>query len=181
MNGQMAMKMSDSPVVERIRRAKEIYREHGAALLEAPSIAPVLDRYRDLVGQTQSAMHRFGVVSGCTRCAQEDHGSCCFEGIEDGYGISLLLVNLLMGCDIPEEKEIPGSCLFVGGEGCKLKARFYFCLHYLCPRLREALGGDGSKKLLQILGKELQGGWEIEMEVLRWLRTQEVSVHVQPS
>ncbi len=148
-------------------------------MLGVPAIAMALDRYRELMGQTQLAMVRFGVVAGCTRCAQEEQGSCCFEGIEDGYNTSLLLLNQLMGCDIPEEKEVPGSCLFVGHEGCKLKGRFYFCLHYLCPRLQESLGGERAKVLLQILGKELQAGWEAEMAVLRWLRAHGISVHVQ--
>ncbi len=163
--------MNDADVAARIRKAKRILRAHGEPMSLEPALAAALKRYAEFVVRTQDAMRLAGVGAVCTACAREDHGSCCFEGIEEGYGLSLLLLNLLMGCDVPERKEIPGSCFFVGERGCKLTARYYFCLHYLCPRLREVLGQERADRLLQVLGEELQAGWEAEVAVLTWLQT----------
>ncbi len=162
--------MNDSGTKERIRRAGDIFTVHGTAMLEDASVASTLARYENLIDRTQESMRRMGVGAQCSACARESHGSCCFEGIEEGYGVPLLLLNLLMGCELPEERTTPGNCLFVGEHGCRLRARYYFCLHYLCPRLQEMLGKEKSRELLQTLGEELQAGWETELTLTAWLK-----------
>ncbi len=167
--------MNDSGIRERIRRARDIFTAHGAAILEDAPITSALVRYGSLIDQTQESMCRMGVVDQCGACARDSPGSCCFDGIEEGYGVSLLLLNLLMECELPEEKMVSGSCLFVGEYGCLLRARYYFCLHYLCPRLKDALGAERTRKLLQTLGEELHAGWEAETALIGWLRVRDAN------
>ncbi len=80
-------------------------------------------------------MQHSEIVNTCSACAQDKAGSCCMQDVEEWYDPILLLINLLMGAKLPNFREIPGHCLFVGRNGCKLVAGYSFCVNYLCPRL----------------------------------------------
>ena len=110
------------------------------------------------------------MVAECSACARENPGSCCFQGVEEWYDRTLLFINLLMGCRIPRSRQFPGHCLFVGSRGCKLIARYSFCVNYLCPRLRRRLGPEGTAVLLAAAGDELGCGWELERALFQWLK-----------
>lgn len=160
--------MNEASLRVTLEEARRLFARHGAQMSADRQVSACLERYRNRIETMQQLMEDLGIPAACGKCAQEDHGSCCFEGIEDGYGPLLLLINLLMGCELPEAKEVRGSCFFVGERGCKLKARYYFCLHYLCPRLQAFLKPEQITKLHQVLGEELQAGWEAEMTLHRW-------------
>jgi hypothetical protein len=133
------------------------------------AVRTLLDRYRVCIEQTGAAMMGEGIGAACSECARRNPSGCCFSGIEEGYDAVHLLVNLLLGCPLPESREQRETCFFVGERGCRLTARYYFCLHYFCPALETALG-DGRIGALQLqVGRELQAGWQAEEAVRKWL------------
>ncbi len=54
--------------------------------------------------------------------------------------------------------------------GCKLRARYYYCVHYLCPALQTTLKADAKEALVSAVGKELAAGWGIEQALREWGR-----------
>jgi hypothetical protein len=159
----------DEAVFRMIRDATQLYDRFGAEMIADPGIRALLVAYGSAIDRSGARMRDVGVVETCTDCAMRGPGSCCFPGIEEGYDPVLLLINRLMGCPLPDDREVSSSCFFVGSEGCKLKARYYFCLHYLCPRLENLLGTAGAHDLLATIGEELAAGWNLERTLRRWL------------
>ena len=159
----------DQQLLHEIGAARALFDCFGPTLCRQPELVRLLSLYRRSISETQSVMSREGVTSACALCARDAAGSCCFEGIEAGYDPILLLINLLMGSTLPHSREAPESCFFVGEAGCKLQARYYFCVHYLCPALQGSLGPDAKQALLKTVGKELAAGWELECALREWL------------
>jgi hypothetical protein len=171
MVGHVPMKArAEQKLRHEINTAKALFEHLGPALRRQPEWRRLLTSYRRAIDETQALMHRQGVAAACTVCATEGPGSCCFEGIETGYDRILLLINLLMGCSLPDSREAPESCFFVGEQGCRLRGRYYYCLHYLCPALQTSLGSDPREQLRITVAKELAAGWELEQKLREWLR-----------
>lgn len=145
-----------------ISTARVLFEHCRHALGHQPELLRLLSLYGEAIGETQVLMQELSIAVTCTDCAKQEVGSCCFEGIESGYDHMLLLINLLMGCTIPEFREEQGSCFFVGKTGCKLQARYYFCVNYLCPGLQAALEPNAKRRLMSAVGKELAAGLELE-------------------
>jgi hypothetical protein len=158
----------DQRLQREISKARKLFERCRDAVGQEPGLLRLLSGYSLAIGETQKLMRQLNVGAACTDCAKKEAGGCCYEGIESGYNSVLLLINLLMGCEIPDFQEVPGSCFFVGERGCKLEARYYYCLHYLCPALQDALGPDAIGDLLGVLGRELAAGWELERALQRF-------------
>jgi hypothetical protein len=127
--------------------------------------------YQNNIDATNRLMHHGDIVKTCSACATEKAGSCCMQDVEEWYDPVLLLINLLMGVEFPASRELSGHCIFVGNRGCKLIARYPFCVNYLCPRLKALLGPAQTQRLMTVAGKELFSGWEAERYILNWLNS----------
>lgn len=160
----------DDMVEEEINKAKKLYELYAAVFYREDSLGGLLEAYRKAIGRTQEVMAEVGVFAGCTACAREGAGSCCFQGVEEWYDHTLLFMNLILGIQIPESREVPGGCLFVGRKGCKLLARHSFCVNYICPRLKGVIQGPGMETLLSVSGNELLCGWETEQSIRKRLQ-----------
>ena len=145
-----------------IREANEFYVRFGETMLADARIMELLEKYRNAIAETQEKMKQSGVVRTCTICAVEEKGGCCFNGVEEWYDALLLFINLLMGVRLPDSREIPKGCLFVGENGCRLIARFHFCINYLCHKLKDRLDPSQRKKLMAVAGREILCGIELE-------------------
>lgn len=143
--------------------ARRLYERHGKHLLEDPSVRSALERYLEAIRRTGGSMRTAGVAAACAACAVDGPGSCCFRDIQDCYDPVLLLINLLLGCDVPDAAELEGECFFLGRAGCRLVARYAFCLNYLCPSLKESLAPEAGSRLLAAVGEELDCGWKLEL------------------
>ncbi len=152
-----------------VREAKGLYAAHGSDLLGDEGIRKDLSGYQKNITATNSLMQHADIVKTCSVCAAEKMGSCCMQDVEEWYDTILLLINLLMGAEFPEAREISGHCMFLGDHGCKLIARYPFCVNYLCPRLKELLGPSQTQKLMTVAGQELFSGWEAERSIRNWL------------
>ncbi len=170
MDDLAGVERADEPVLDRIHRAKNLYRTYAERLMRDDAIRALLDRYRAHIEQTGGAMMGEGIGAACSACARQNLSGCCFSGIEEGYDEIHLLLNLLLGCPLPESRVQQGSCFFVGELGCRLTARYYFCLHYFCPALERSLGGGRIGALQLQVGRELQSGCKTEEAVRKWLK-----------
>ncbi len=108
----------------RDRFGEELMRRFGAELL----------RLERAVDDTREYMRSVGISETCRVCAMET-GSCCKRWVEEEYDEVVLLINLLLGVDLPEERYREDLCFFCGENGCVLKAREGFCVTYLCERI----------------------------------------------
>jgi len=121
--------------------------------------------YDSAINETATAMIRLGVWDECARCGRSSKGSCCAPEVALWYDIETLAINVLMGCDLPLFPFYSDHCLFLGEKGCLLKARHYFCVHFLCPTLEQKLNSESKLFLLKTIGKELFIG----SKVISWL------------
>jgi hypothetical protein len=157
-------------IEEEIDRAKWLYAQYGEALTKQDGLGALFNMYRNAIRKTQEVMKQLRVVRTCSACASEGSGSCCFQGVEEWYDHILLLINLVLGRQIPELREVPGGCLFVGSKGCKLIARHSFCVNYLCPSLKDSTRSPSMERLLAVSGDELFQGWGLEKSIRDWLQ-----------
>jgi hypothetical protein len=157
-------------IKEEIDKAKWLYAHYGEALTDQKVLGALFYRYLNAIRKTQEAMKQLRVVETCSACACEGSGSCCFQGVEEWYDHVLLLMNLVLGRQIPELREVPGGCLFVGSRGCKIIARHSFCVNYLCPTLKDSISTVPMERLLSLSGDELFQAWELEKSIRGWLQ-----------
>jgi hypothetical protein len=154
----------------KVDRARELFAQHHQPVSEDGHLHRLLTDYRQAIRQNGDWMNRLGVRNACSVCAQEPAGSCCSVSVEDWYDPLLLFINLLMGCDLGETRANPADCCFVGPRGCNLVARHYYCVHHLCPSLRQMLGSVPSERLLAVAGVEVFAGWQVEQGIMKWLQ-----------
>jgi hypothetical protein len=152
-----------------ILAAKRLHADCGESMLADPALGSLIERYRQALRGTRAVMEAEGVHAACASCARRVQGGCCFCGVEEWYDPVLLLINLLLGVQIPLSRALEEGCLFVGSDGCMLAAKHSFCLNYLCPALKARLKEKADKRLLSVIGEELLRGWDLERGIHRWL------------
>lgn len=162
------MNKACDPLLKELKKALLLYDRFGSMCLADANLAARMQRYRETIDRTDTAMLEWGVVAACGACAVRT-GSCCFEGMDESYGFLSLYTNLLLGSAIPESADFPQSCRFIGKNGCRLRARHSFCLNYFCPDLQAILGKRRLERLHAIIGEQLLAGWEIECYLVRWM------------
>ncbi len=156
-------------ILTQIDKTNRLYSLHSQAALQDSRIISLLDKYKRAILHTKSLFQKTKVIETCSSCARKNRGSCCFKGMEDNYDSILLFVNLLLGVELPTRREVEEHCFFVGSAGCKLVARYYFCVHYFCPSLEKALGQEKMDHLLRVVGREILAGWELELAIRNFL------------
>ncbi len=115
-----------------LRQAEALLEDYGPLFLSDPKIVDLLGRLESAIEGSREAMERAGISVACSRCEKEEGGSCCGRGIEKHYTEWLLLVNLLLGVDLPSRRSDARSCFFLDESGCTLRARHIICINYLC-------------------------------------------------
>ncbi len=163
---------TDYPITEKIAHARELFSIFGHQLLRDRNISKLLEEYHDAVKHTWEVMEQTGVCAFCTRCAIEDGGSCCGDGIENKFDAILLLINLLLGCDLPERRQIDCGCWFLGDTGCRLIARHVICVNYMCKALSDSLSSSDRQLLADAMLQETDLVFLIEEKIKRWIQTQ---------
>ena len=126
--------LTDS-IGKKIDWAVSCHRSLRDVLMAEPEVRTLLGTLSDAVRASREAQAASGVGDVCRRCAERDGGSCCGAGIEDRYDGWLLLINLLLGRRLPQARQDPSSCFFLGRHGCVLMARHVICINYHCERI----------------------------------------------
>ncbi len=141
-------------IEDKIRRAFEIYEKFRDEITGDEEVRDLLKRLEESINETRRYMEEIGVVDICRECAAET-GSCCGMFVEDYYDEIILLINLLLGINLPEKRRIKGYCFFLSDKGCTLKAREVICVNYLCKRITDRIG-DKEIELQEIAERELK-------------------------
>ena len=146
----------DYPIEEKISCANKIFDTCGEQLQNDKRLNLILKEYRETIDNTWHIMKETGICTICTKCAVEEGGSCCGDGIENKFDVVLLLINLLFGCKLPDVREIENGCWFLGLKGCKLIARQVICVNYLCKKIYKEVPLSKIHKLQEAILKETE-------------------------
>jgi hypothetical protein len=145
-----------SPIGDRISWAEECSGALREVLTEDTEISSLLHDLSEAISDSRREMASTGIVEACRECEEEEGGSCCGAGLEDKYDGVLLLINLLLGVELPQRRHDAGSCLFLGEVGCLLKARHVICVNYLCGKAMDRADSSKLKGLREREGRELE-------------------------
>ena len=152
-----------------IQQANDLFERFGEGILRDETCRHLLAAYRKSIEETWETMKTIGVVTTCIACSGKNTAGCCFYGVEEWYDETLLFINRLLGVKIPESREIDKRCLFVGQTGCKLLARYFFCINYLCDELKAMMNPLDRKHLMAVSGKEISSGIQVEQAIRKWI------------
>jgi len=165
----------ESPIETKIAWARDCWLNLKQTLLEDVAVARLSGGVKEAIRESHAAMADLGIAEECKDCEDARGGSCCGLGLENYYSGTLLLINLLLGVDVPTERVDRKSCFFLGNNGCRLFARHVICINYLCEEvtsrvnpsriaaLREREGVEVNllfqlnERILKVLHRELQG------------------------
>jgi len=157
-------------VLDRIAWAEGQLSAHGTRWRADREIGQLLERLGAAIRRSRTAMVDAGVTAECACCDRQDGGSCCGAGLEKRYDGVMLLINLLLGVELPRERADPRSCLFLRGNGCVLTARDVICVNYLCRRITDKLDRSGTTMLAESEGEELETLFRLHTRITRLLQ-----------
>ena len=156
-------------IQEKITRARDLLKTWEVELRAERALSASLDYLQACIEASRHVMAEIGVVTECRRCEEDEGGSCCGSGIENRYGVVLLVINLLLGASLPDGAERVKSCYFLGERGCTLLARHVLCVNYLCARLRERLTPAQLTLLQDTAGAELETEFRLHENIKKFL------------
>jgi len=143
-------------VINRITWAEGIYSDAGDKILDDPVVKDLIKRLKEKIVERKRQMIICGMRDICKRCEEEEGGSCCGKGLEDRYNEWMLLINKLLGCELPHERYKPDSCFFLGKDGCVLMAPHVLCINYICKKIENTIPKDKLVKLRNIEGEMIE-------------------------
>ena len=160
-------------VEEKIVWAEKCYEEKGGLFLRDERSATLLGRLKGAVRASRTAMAVAGITDECRRCEEREGGSFCGAGLENKYDGTLLLINLILGIQLPKQRSDPSSCLFLGPEGCLLIARQVICVNYLCKKIENRVNSSRIALLREKEGGELECLFFLKEHIKEKLRADE--------
>jgi hypothetical protein len=143
-------------ISEKLEIARDLFKAWNDDLCSDVKVRGLLELLHENLAASGRVSRDLGIVAACKHCEEDEGGSCCGAGIENRYSPHLLLVNLLLGASLPEERCFADSCYFLGKEGCVLKARDILCINYLCTRINRLLAHEDLLTLQAVTGKEME-------------------------
>ncbi len=142
-------------IEEKIALAEELFTLWGESFQQDPEVPELLKAYRQAVEASDQAMEAAGTFRECYLCTVKDGQGCCKIGLENECTVLILLLNRLLGVDLPRKREVPGRCYFVGPLGCKIRARPMLCRDYFCRRHYTKIPEKDMIRVTQVLNEEL--------------------------
>lgn len=159
---------TEAGAAQALAAALRLHQAHGQALASHPRVPALLAAYQRAIHNTALFCQECGLPAMCCACAAS-HQICCFKGVEDRYDAHLLLINALLGVDLTQTHESEVACCFCGATGCVLMAKSSFCLNFMCADMKQRLGPVRLRRVLAVVGFELQSQWELERVLAPWL------------
>lgn len=144
----------EAPIQEKLAWAKVWWEKTGEQILASEEIARMGSLLKAAIERSRRTMTESGILEACRHC-ERNGGSCCGAGLENHYTDLLLLINLLLGVELPTERLDSRSCLFWGGEGCRLLARHVLCINYLCHGITSRIDPSRITELRAHEGNEI--------------------------
>ncbi|RJR25999.1 MAG: hypothetical protein C4582_02700 [Desulfobacteraceae bacterium] len=166
----MIREAGSSGVGQAVAAAERLDSILGKRIKKDPLLSSLLEEYRAAIARSRLAMEKSGMVGICASCALDEPGGCCFRDVEEWYDPVLLLVNRLLGVALPDRREVAGNCMFLGRRGCRIQARYHFCVNFLCPGIKETITGPMMEEVMRTSGEELLKGAELEYTLRIWVK-----------
>ena len=167
------------PVKERIAWAESCFQGSGDLLLKDAKIVGLLSQFKSAVRASRQEMNKTGVVALCRECDQEEGGSCCGRGLENKYDAWLLLINRLLGVDLPRGRQQAEGCFFLGEKGCLLMARHVICINYMCKKITNDIHPSALNTLREMEGAEINCLFmlneQVKLVFRKWTTQQETA------
>uniref|UniRef100_A0A7C4JS17 Uncharacterized protein n=1 Tax=Thermodesulfobacterium geofontis TaxID=1295609 RepID=A0A7C4JS17_9BACT len=148
-------------ILEKIRIAENLFKDWGEYFLGDEKLINLLEKYKIAILKSNELMENLGSFEECYICSVEENKGCCKIGLENEVTINILLINMFFKTPIPQEREVPGRCFFVGPRGCKIFARPYLCREFFCNRLLRLFSPEEYALLTQTISYELTLLYEI--------------------
>jgi hypothetical protein len=145
----------ERPIEDKMAWAKATFLGERNRLLADRNLVELLEALKAAIHRSHENMLRTGVVDLCRHCEEKEGGSCCGAGLEKHFSGMLLLMNLLLGVTLPQEREEPSSCFFLSPTGCRLLARHVLCINYVCNKITSRIKPDQLASLREAEGGEI--------------------------
>jgi hypothetical protein len=158
-------------IQDKISWAEDRFEELKDRLLADPVVAGLLEQVRSAVSAAGQVRAQAGIERMCAECETREGGSCCGVGLEDKYDARLLLINRLLGVDLPHRREDAYSCWFLSGRGCRLEARHVICVNYVCQKIQEGVEAGRMRDIREKEGAELAGIFRLHQRVTELLNS----------
>jgi hypothetical protein len=175
--GKIAAKLVYNPAMgpqdgieKKIAHAEDRFREYRARLLGDPAVLELLGRVRLAVRAARQVRAEAGIERMCAECETREGGSCCGAGLEDKYDARLLLINRLLGVELPRRREVARSCWFLGERGCRLQARHVICVNYICRKIEKGVEAGRMREIREREGVELAVIFRLHQRVTELLQ-----------
>lgn len=143
-------------VKQRIAWAGDAFDRLRIRFYEDEASSLLLKRLQKAINVSKKLSEQIGISEICHKCDRLEGGSCCGAGMENRYDGWLLLVNMLLQVNLPEERFDPSSCYFLGQNGCTLKARHVICINHVCGKITGAIKKEDLMLLREKEGEELE-------------------------
>jgi hypothetical protein len=157
------------PIAAKICLAEDFYFLSRNELLGIKKISDLLEALGAAIRDSHGEMRQRGIVELCRQCDEKEGGSCCGSGLEAYYSETLLLINLLLGVDLPKERAEPTSCFFLSRHGCELLARHVICINYLCKKITDHFHPQELAPLREKEGIEVELLFRLNEEVKKYI------------
>ncbi len=145
----------DELTKRKIKISKEIFENFKDFFLKDKKFLGLLEKFKKTTQKNHQLLEELKSYDECYICTVLEKKGCCKAGIETEITINILLINLFLSIQPPEEREISGMCFFAGPKGCKLFARAYICRDYFCKRLLNKFSQEDYVKITQNISEEL--------------------------
>jgi hypothetical protein len=145
----------ERPIEDKMGWAKTTFLGERNRLLADRNLVELLEALKAAIHRSHENMLRTGIVDLCRHCEEKEGGSCCGAGLEKHFSGILLLMNLLLGVTLPQEREEPSSCFFLSPTGCRLLARHVLCINYVCNKITSRIKPDQLAALREAEGAEI--------------------------
>jgi hypothetical protein len=152
-----------------VQPAHALYEYFRKVLLSDTVLHNFLLKLEQNIQETRKEMVVNGMAGECADCFVNGEGTCCGMQTGSKYDRILLLINILLGQDLPLYRQFPEKCYFLRDNGCALKARHVICLNFICKRLRENIQHENIVRFQKISGEELQTLFMVEEYIKKWL------------
>jgi hypothetical protein len=162
-------RLHDMTIDEKIKIAQDLFRAWHDEIWADARVRELLEVLEEKLAASRKINIDLGVFAVCQHCEDEGGGSCCGAGIENRYSPHLLLLNLLLGRELPTGHCIVSSCYFLGKDGCGLLARDILCINYLCASIQKWLSREDLIGLQTVTGEEMETMFRLHEAVKQFI------------
>ncbi len=120
-----------------IEEARKLLPSAERHLRENRKLQTLFEDLKRALSISEEAYRKTGAYRLCAECASLGQATCCGRDMELSVSRELLLINLLLGGQIPEKRSFDRGCFFLTEKGCGLLVRPLLCRNFFCPWFKE--------------------------------------------